>query len=174
MKTLSVKQPYASLICYGIKAIENRTWKTDYRGRILIHASGDAHSMFTETHVPQSFLNQLYDCLDIDEWNCPKDAPPYIKNTYRMLADLHKFYGITQDDPRPMNEWMKQAVKDRGYFFRSTAIIGEVELVDIVRDSKDDFAEPNNHHWIIVNPKIYQTPIPNVMGRLRLWDFDIV
>tara|TARA_R110000868_G_scaffold119513_5_gene317294 strand:- start:26335 stop:26769 length:435 start_codon:yes stop_codon:yes gene_type:complete len=39
MKTLTVKQPWASLIVKGIKDIENRTWKTKFRGRILIHAS---------------------------------------------------------------------------------------------------------------------------------------
>ena len=39
MKTLSVKQPWAWLICAGYKDIENRTRKTNYRGRILIHAS---------------------------------------------------------------------------------------------------------------------------------------
>ena len=38
MKTLTVKQPFAHLICIGIKDIENRTWKTNHRGTILIHA----------------------------------------------------------------------------------------------------------------------------------------
>jgi hypothetical protein len=41
MKALTVKQPYAYLICAGIKPIENRTWKTNYRGRVLIHAGAD-------------------------------------------------------------------------------------------------------------------------------------
>lgn len=40
MKALSIKQPWASLIAHGIKDIENRTWKTNFRGRIFIHASG--------------------------------------------------------------------------------------------------------------------------------------
>lgn len=39
MKALTIKQPWASLIVHGIKDIENRTWKTDYRGKILIHSS---------------------------------------------------------------------------------------------------------------------------------------
>lgn len=39
MKALSIKQPWASLIAHGIKDIENRTWKTHFRGRIYIHAS---------------------------------------------------------------------------------------------------------------------------------------
>ena len=40
MKTLSVQQPWASMICSGIKDVENRTWKAaEVPGRILIHAS---------------------------------------------------------------------------------------------------------------------------------------
>ena len=46
MKVLSIKQPWASLIASGIKDIENRTWKTKFRGRILIHASGNPAGSF--------------------------------------------------------------------------------------------------------------------------------
>lgn len=35
---LSVRQPYAWLITWGIKPVENRTWATKFRGRVLIHA----------------------------------------------------------------------------------------------------------------------------------------
>lgn len=38
MKAITIKQPWASLIAYGLKDIENRSWKTNYRGRVLIHA----------------------------------------------------------------------------------------------------------------------------------------
>lgn len=38
MKVITIKQPWASLIVHGIKDIENRTWKTNFRGRILVHA----------------------------------------------------------------------------------------------------------------------------------------
>lgn len=36
---LAVKQPWATLLCCGLKDVENRTWKTDYRGRLYIVAS---------------------------------------------------------------------------------------------------------------------------------------
>jgi hypothetical protein len=35
---LSVRQPWATAIIFGGKDIENRTWPTRYRGRVLIHA----------------------------------------------------------------------------------------------------------------------------------------
>ena len=38
MKALSVRQPWAFLIVNGLKDIENRTWHTNFRGRVLIHA----------------------------------------------------------------------------------------------------------------------------------------
>lgn len=39
MKAITIKQPWASLIAAGLKDIENRTWKTNFRGRVLIHAA---------------------------------------------------------------------------------------------------------------------------------------
>lgn len=41
MKTITIKQPWAHLICSGFKDIENRTWPTKFRGRVLIHAGLD-------------------------------------------------------------------------------------------------------------------------------------
>lgn len=38
MKTISVRQPWASLIAAGVKTVENRSRPTRYRGRVLIHA----------------------------------------------------------------------------------------------------------------------------------------
>lgn len=38
LRVLSIRQPWAWLITSGHKTIENRTWSSDYRGPILIHA----------------------------------------------------------------------------------------------------------------------------------------
>lgn len=38
MKAITLKQPWASLVAYGYKKYEFRSWKTKYRGDILIHA----------------------------------------------------------------------------------------------------------------------------------------
>lgn len=39
MKVLSVKQPWADAILRMGKDVENRTWSTDYRGKIYLHTS---------------------------------------------------------------------------------------------------------------------------------------
>lgn len=38
MKVLSLLQPWASLVVMGVKTIETRSWTTNYRGPLLIHA----------------------------------------------------------------------------------------------------------------------------------------
>ncbi len=39
MMALSIRQPWVWLILHAGKDIENRTWRTAYRGRVLIHAA---------------------------------------------------------------------------------------------------------------------------------------
>ena len=38
LKALSVRQPWAWAIVFGGKDVENRSWPTRYRGRLLVHA----------------------------------------------------------------------------------------------------------------------------------------
>ena len=44
-KVLSVAQPWASAIAYAGKDVENRSWRTHYRGPLAIHAS---HTMYED------------------------------------------------------------------------------------------------------------------------------
>ena len=47
MKVLTLHQPWASLIALGVKTIETRSWSTQYRGPLAIHAGARApKSMF--------------------------------------------------------------------------------------------------------------------------------
>lgn len=39
MKAISIRQPWAWLIVHGLKVTENRTWRSWYRGPLLIHAA---------------------------------------------------------------------------------------------------------------------------------------
>ena len=38
MKAISICQPWATLIAIGAKRFATRSWKTDYRGLLAIHA----------------------------------------------------------------------------------------------------------------------------------------
>lgn len=39
MKAISLTQPWAVLVANGEKKIDTRSWRTDYRGQLAIHAS---------------------------------------------------------------------------------------------------------------------------------------
>lgn len=39
MKALTIHEPWSTLIMLGIKRIENRSWSTPYRGRLVIHSA---------------------------------------------------------------------------------------------------------------------------------------
>lgn len=176
IKTLSVQQPYAAFICAGVKTVENRTWNTDYRGRMLIHACGDEYSFFGDGHLPQSFLDKWYDYTEKsgDECICSDNAPESIKYICSLMAKILQFYGISQDDPTPIQEWIRPAVKEHGFFFQTRSIIGECVLADIVKDSDSEFAKPDHYHWILTDPVWYDRPIVDVIGRQRLWNFNLV
>jgi hypothetical protein len=47
MKALTIRQPWADAITHQTKRTENRTWKTAYRGPVLIHAAAahDPHAV---------------------------------------------------------------------------------------------------------------------------------
>jgi hypothetical protein len=52
MKVLSLLQPWATLVVTGIKKIETRSWRTAYRGELLIHASSGKKGRILVTESP--------------------------------------------------------------------------------------------------------------------------
>jgi hypothetical protein len=48
MKVISIRQPWASLVVHGLKDVENRTWRTLYRGPLIVHASQRADDISAE------------------------------------------------------------------------------------------------------------------------------
>lgn len=97
MKVITIKQPFATLIAEGYKEYEFRTWKTKYRGEILIHAgkSVDKKAMerFGDLHLdyPTGCIiakAKITDCIYVDK---------------KMASLLNKkdplvYYGIVNKD----------------------------------------------------------------------------
>lgn len=76
MKALTIKQPWASLIVNGLKEYEFRSWKTNYRGKIYIHAglSTDKSYLKYFEKCNLEYLNgaiigeaEIVDCILVDE-----------------------------------------------------------------------------------------------------------
>ena len=76
MKALTIKEPWATLIISGYKKYEFRSWKTNYRGKILIHAGKtlekDVEKRFEEYNLKYNMgyiigEAELVDCILVDE-----------------------------------------------------------------------------------------------------------
>ena len=60
MKALSLLQPWASLVVMGTKRLETRSWSTNYRGTLLIHASsGKAGSLLSSEPPFSRYINDF-------------------------------------------------------------------------------------------------------------------
>lgn len=62
MKVISIREPYATLIAEGFKRIETRSWKTNYRGELFIHASCKSISKQT---LENKYLKKIVKNLDM-------------------------------------------------------------------------------------------------------------
>lgn len=76
MKVITIKQPWATIIAEGYKDYEFRTWKTKYRGDVLIHAgkSIDEHAMkkfeYLNLEYPIGCIiakATISDCVSVDD-----------------------------------------------------------------------------------------------------------
>lgn len=57
MKGFTIRQPWASMISAGVKSIETRTWRTPYRGELLIcSAVHKARPAGPYAHLAEPFL----------------------------------------------------------------------------------------------------------------------
>ena len=73
----------------------------------------------------------------------------------QWLEELNNFYHLdTPSFNKPDN--INNLAKQYGYALPVQAIIGEAELVDIVKNSKELFAIQGNYHWVMANPVLYK------------------
>lgn len=155
-KAISVKQPWAYLLCAGIKDVENRTWATKFRGRVYIHASaksacnnGCSSHLFTEQQMRA------------------------IKQSIPAHPDLDRDFQGNLYSPFFFEE------------HELSAIIGYVDIIDCVVNYPSIWAEkseiglldePTNeygkpiYNWVLANPVLFDKPILNVKGKLSFWD----
>ena len=88
MKALSLRQPWANLIASGEKTIETRTWKTNYRGEILICSSKYPK---IEPYGKAICVATIYDC-----------KPMLKSDTQRACCDWYEGYSWFLKDIRPI------------------------------------------------------------------------
>ena len=102
MYALTIKQPWASLIMAGLKRVENRTWRTNYRGPLAIHAGRTVDRDAAETLDaagidPQDFEDaprgvilgvvDLIDVIEMDSAAARQQALPGFPGRYDIDSD---------------------------------------------------------------------------------------
>ncbi|MFL5313070.1 MAG: ASCH domain-containing protein [Myxococcales bacterium] len=157
MKGLTLTQPWASLVAAGVKTIETRSWRSDYRGPIAIHAAKGLAGL--RGSWPCAGANPTLDELG-----------EFVDSQPRMLDALLDEYG----------QFFRAGELPRG------AIVAVAVLVDIVSTSDAlgfDFIDdelpfgnfaPGRWAWVMSDVKPIKPPVEIPSGAVRnyrgLWD----
>jgi hypothetical protein len=70
VKTITLHQPFASLVVAGTKTVENRTWQTSHRGQLAIHAGLRPASVSELEDL--ATLVELGECPEFDLKSLPR------------------------------------------------------------------------------------------------------
>lgn len=107
MKVITIKEPWASLIINGYKEYEFRSWKTNYRGEILIHTSQqvdkEALKKFEDLNLNYQTSKiigkvTIIDCKLVDD----KVDKELSKNkVYNLSSKIGKYAWVLKD-PQPL------------------------------------------------------------------------
>lgn len=115
MKAISIKEPWASLINSGKKTIETRTWKTDYRGKLLLCCSKKPSSVLSGLAFAVCDLVEIRPMTVLDEYlaGCKKydGAYSWVLENVKLIAPFPvkgKLSLFDVDFGKEFNkEWMK-------------------------------------------------------------------
>lgn len=154
MLAISLKQPWAQLVVLGAKRVETRSWPTNYRGEIAIHASKSFPG------VAKRFAMALTSCV------CP-DA--YLENGVHADSCIAYLYP-------------ELSSMDVNTDFTLGAIVGTAEIQSCdpteraeskgIRPASFERAvgdySPGRWFWTLANPIMWDKPKP-CRGALKIW-----
>lgn len=156
VKTLTLTQPYASLIVWGEKWLETRSWSTTYRSPLAIHAA---------KAIPGDLMERMKDeCLDARGWFWAAFQRNFI--AYPTALPRGAVIGTVQlVDCVPVER--VHVVGDDGIVL-STTRSGDY-LSNLQDEAFGDFS-PGRFAWVLEQPVRFAEPIP-ARGALGLWDW---
>lgn len=171
MKAITIWQPWASLLACGAKQYETRSWKTDYRGPIAIHAAQkDIYKIMKQLpkEIVMPIFIALYEGLEINSY-----AQDYMEKTQGCIiatAELincwHIVYhpGPDIDTSKHIKIGAELDVPKHHPDFHRYIVPTEQEM------SFGDWT-PGRYAWELANVKILPKPIP-AKGQQRLWNWE--
>jgi hypothetical protein len=152
MKVLTLTQPWATLVAIGAKRIETRSWSTNYRGPLAIHAAK----------------------------GYPQETRALTISNYPIAKALHDA-GLVKLKDLPLGtivatcELIGCGLITSAKTFVSVRPQLRYNCVGIPPEEPEfSFGDytPGRYAWILANVKMLETPIP-AKGALGLWNFDL-
>ena len=141
MKTITIKQPWASLIVEGIKDVENRTWKTNFRGRVLVHAAARPANIKYEIEGQASIKEiKMFSALGRAE----KD------NLFGCIIGSVEIVDCVINHP---GIWAEKTI-NKTYWKNGKHYLEKVKPI---------------YNWVLANPIKFPEPIP-CKGKLSFWE----
>jgi hypothetical protein len=115
MRVLTVKNPWAYLIIHYGKDIENRSRKTNYRGRILIHASKKSDECAYFLPWSNKEIQKIFDEVKEKRAEIEKLNGHIIGGVQLYNCTYPELTKVTNDSPwaeplTPWHYWLRQAV----------------------------------------------------------------
>lgn len=153
MKAISIKEPWASLIAHDIKDIENRTWKTNFRGTVLIHTSQAWNKESAEI------------CI----------SNPNVKASLEKLGMIHKydidtigykgysFSGLSHGAIIGKVD-IVECVINHSSIWAEKSHANHSGFFDLSRNKPI-------YNWVLENAILFPEPILGVKGKLSIWDY---
>jgi hypothetical protein len=178
MKALTLSQPFATLVAIGAKRIETRSWSTNYRGPLAIHAAKtiprEYKSLCNWTVEPfaSALKGVLWDCFPVTMNLFGQEGLGTQYQEYRDKLHLGCVIAICEltNCVRVAESHIPIVVPiDDRIDIRFTQQFTSIPP----RKPEFDFGnyEPGRYAWILQNIKILKEPFP-IKGMLGLWELN--
>lgn len=146
MKAITILQPWTSLLAEGKKRIETRSWRTNYRGEILLHAGkGDPFGMTKgDREIYANIIGESYLLNAVNELRYRESKVPFgaIIGKANLVNCLR---------------------------------IDELTAVLIKEQHPDEYEfgdfTPGRYAWVMTDPVLFDKPIP-ASGKQGLWNWE--
>ena len=157
MKAITLWQPWATLLAIGAKKYETRSWATNYRGPIAIHAAQrPAHKIFSEL-IEYQTAKTMFECLRTYDIWFPADLP---HGCIIATAELIGCHQIVRYGGRGMSS------QGPGWLDTEDGIYLPTEQELMFGDWT-----PGRYAWELTNVKLLPKPI-RAKGAQGLWNWD--
>ncbi len=169
MKALTLTQPWATLVAIGAKKIETRSWPTNYRGPLAIHAA----KRFPEEAQHLCFREPFRKIL-IAQYSFMQQGEIYLgKHKFPLgyviaIGELVQCVQIT--------ETIQEFINFDPKIFGKLLVVSPGDKTTIIIPPVGDeyyFGDytPGRFAWILANIELLPEPIL-AKGKLGLWEWD--